>query len=117
MTSPISAATADHYTWGDPGNLCDGWFLLRSPHLTIIEERLPPGAAEVPHLHRYARQFFYVLAGEFILELSGHQHLLRPGQGLEVPPGAPHQALNRSSAEVRILVISQPPSHGDRFNC
>jgi mannose-6-phosphate isomerase-like protein (cupin superfamily) len=37
-------------------------------------------------------------------------------QGLEIAPGEKHQAINRSSADVRFIVTSQPPSHGDRVN-
>jgi mannose-6-phosphate isomerase-like protein (cupin superfamily) len=46
--------------------------------------------------------------------VEGTVHSLDAGVGLEVAPGAAHQALNRSSADVEFLVISQPPSHGDR---
>lgn len=35
--------SAKHYSWGDG---CDGWYLLESPEMTIIQERMPPGAAE-----------------------------------------------------------------------
>jgi mannose-6-phosphate isomerase-like protein (cupin superfamily) len=31
-----------------------------------------------------------------------------------VPPGTPHQFFNRSAADVEMLVISSPRSHGDR---
>ncbi|RXS98156.1 cupin domain-containing protein [Silvibacterium dinghuense] len=75
---------------------------------------MPPGTAEQRHLHHRARQFFYVLAGEFTMELEDHLHRLTAGQGLEIVPGATHQARNESSADVRFLVISSPPSHGDR---
>jgi len=36
------------------------------------------------------------------------------GQGIEVPPGTPHRFFNRSAADVELLVISSPRSHGDR---
>jgi mannose-6-phosphate isomerase-like protein (cupin superfamily) len=112
-----STANAEHYKWGGPaGTDCDGWYLLRSPELNVIEELMPRGTAETRHLHRQARQFFYVLAGELTLEVEQHDFVLRAGQGLEIAPGRAHQAMNRSSAEVRILVTSQPPSHGDRFD-
>jgi len=38
----------------------------------------------------------------------------RIGQGLEIDPGVPHQASNDSENSVDFLVVSQPPSHGDR---
>jgi quercetin dioxygenase-like cupin family protein len=108
----VSTKTAEHYTWGDG---CDGWHLLRAPGLSVIQERMPPGAAEARHLHERARQFFYVLAGRLTMELEGRRHRIRAGEGLEVPPGAAHQALNDSDADVHFLVVSHPHSHGDRL--
>ena len=110
---PISAATAEHYTWG---NRCDGWYLVRTPSLHIIEERMPPGTAETPHHHVHARQFFYVLEGQLTLTVNQDTHILRTHEGLEIAPGELHQAINRSDAAVRFLVTSQPPSHGDRID-
>lgn len=111
VTIPISRPSAEHYSWGDR---CDGWHLVRAEGLSVIEERMPPGSAEVRHRHLRARQFFYVLAGRLDLEVEGVIHSLAAGVGLEVAPGAAHQALNRSDADVEFLVVSQPPSHGDR---
>ena len=109
----VSASTAEHYTWGDA---CDGWFLLRTPELHIIEERMPAGTAERPHHHARARQFFYVLEGELTMLLAGGEVLLRPREGLEIAPGDLHQAVNRGPATARFLVVSQPPSHADRID-
>lgn len=111
MTTPTGKDNAEHYTWGDS---CDGWHLLRDNHLSVIEERMPPGAREQRHFHTRSRQFFYVLSGELVMELDGHDHYLEAGLGIEIQPCQPHQAMNRSEEEVRFLVISQPPSHGDR---
>lgn len=108
----IRRETAEHYIWGE---VCDGWHLVRSSGLSVIEERMPPGAAEQRHFHERARQFFYVLQGELTMELEGAEHRLSAGSGLEIAPGQKHQALNRSAENVRFMVISQPPSHGDRL--
>jgi mannose-6-phosphate isomerase-like protein (cupin superfamily) len=110
---PIRAATAEHYTWGDQ---CDAWYLVRTPDLHILEEHMPPGTAETPHHHTRARQFFYVLTGELTLTVNGEAHTLHAHEGLEIAPGERHQAINRSSAAVRFLVTSNPPSHGDRID-
>lgn len=109
--SPSSVATARHYVWG---NGCDGWHLLEGDDLSVIEERVPPGAAEARHRHHRARQFFYILVGEATLEVEGQAHRLRAGEGLHVPPGAAHQLRNEGNMEIRFLVISAPKSHGDR---
>lgn len=110
---PISRESADHYVWGDG---CDGWHLVRSEALAVIEERMPPGGSERRHFHRHAEQFFYVLAGELTLELDGVEAVLGPGSGLRVLPGRAHQAFNRGGQDARFLVVSQPPSHGDRVD-
>ncbi len=113
----VSTATAEHYKWGGPAATdCDGWYLVRTAELNVIEELMPPGTAETRHYHRVARQFFYVLAGDLTLEVEHHDFVLHAGQGLEIAPGQEHKAMNRGKSDVRILVTSQPPSHGDRFD-
>lgn len=107
----VSRATAEHYGWGHD---CDGWHLLKRDDLSIIEERMPPGTAEVRHRHAQARQFFYVLAGEAEVELEGAVHALAAGQGMHVAPGQAHQLRNRSDRALHFLVVSAPNAHGDR---
>ena len=108
---PISVETAEHYVWGDG---CDGWHLVRTDELSVIEERMPPGTAEQRHKHERSRQFFYVLAGELTMEVDGVVMVLPVGTGTEISPAEAHQAINRSALEVRFLVTTVPPSLGDR---
>ena len=109
---PISAKTAEHYVWGDG---CDGWHLVRTDELSVIEERMPPGTAEQRHMHERSRQFFYVLSGELTIELEGEVNLLIPGMGLEVAPRQAHQVMNFSGTNAVFLVVSQPPGRVDRI--
>ncbi len=109
----ISKADAEHYIWGES---CDGWHLVKQPSLSVIHERMPAGTSEVRHYHQQARQFFFVLVGEASLEVDGKVETLHPHQGVEVPPGVPHQMRNQSASDIEFLVISQPPSHGDRVS-
>ena len=97
--------------WGDG---CDGWHLVASEGLSVIEERMPPGAAEVRHRHRTARQFFFVLSGALTLEIEGATVVVPAGSGCEVMPGEAHQVFNRGNDAASFLVISQPPAQGDR---
>jgi mannose-6-phosphate isomerase-like protein (cupin superfamily) len=99
---------------GAEANHSDGWHLVRTPELSVILERMPPGASEVPHYHQRARQFFFVLEGELTIEIGSEKFTLRSEEGIEVAPTLSHQVFNRSSQDVRFLVISQPASHGDR---
>lgn len=111
-SSPTSRSVADHYRWGEG---CDGWHLVRAAALSLIEERMPPGAREARHRHAAARQFFYVLSGVLTMEVDGTRHVLAPRSGIEIPPGAAHQAFNDGDVDAEFLVVSTPPSHGDRI--
>jgi mannose-6-phosphate isomerase-like protein (cupin superfamily) len=116
-TQIISVKSAGHYKWGGPqGADCDGWHLVRTPELSVIEELMPPGTSEARHAHVHSHQFFFVLEGELTLEVEHRDFVLQTGEGLEISPGQQHQALNRSPGRVRMLVISQPASHGDRVS-
>ena len=112
-TRPISRSSAEHYHWGAA---CDGWHLLRDAQLSIIEERMPPATGEERHRHARARQFFYVLVGELTIDVAGTNHRLAARTGLEIAPGVVHQARNESDSDVEFLVVSAPPSHGDRLS-
>lgn len=109
----VSRENAEHYRWGVD---CDGWHLVRDKNLSVIEEFMPPGSAEVRHYHPRAQQFFYILDGEVLMEVNGENHLVSAGSGVRIPPGTHHQIRNPSSTAVRFLVISQPSSRGDRVD-
>jgi mannose-6-phosphate isomerase-like protein (cupin superfamily) len=112
-SSPTSISTADHYRWGES---CDGWHLVRAGALSVIEERMPPGTKEVRHRHAAARQFFYVLAGVLTMEVDGTLHRLTARTGIEIAPGVAHQAINEDDVDAEFIVVSTPPSHGDRIS-
>lgn len=113
MKDAVSTANAPHYHWGDQ---CDGWHLARSDSLSVIQERVPPGCSETRHLHKHAQQFFYVLQGEATLEVDGHSQVLQTGEGMHVNSGQAHRLSNEGSSDLHFLVVSTPPSHGDRIN-
>lgn len=113
IPKPTSVASAAHYEWGGG---CEGWHLVRAAGLSVIEERMPPGTAESRHWHSRARQFFYVLSGQLVMDVEGERHELAPGSGIEMPQGVAHQARNDGEHDVCFLVISAPPSQGDRVD-
>ncbi len=112
MILPISTLNAEHYLWG---NACDGWRLLNCEEVSVIQERVPAGCAEVMHYHQISRQFFFILEGQGTMVFKDQSVTLHMGEGLEIPPGVPHQFTNLSQSDVRFLVISVPKSQGDRI--
>lgn len=111
MTWPVRAEPANHYVWGDK---CDGWRLVERERLSLREERIPPGGAEVAHFHKVAHQVFYVLSGEMTIRTPERTLLARPGEAVEIPPGVAHLVENRGDADLRILLYSSPDTAGDR---
>lgn len=109
--SIASISNAEHYIWG---RACDGWHLVKSSNLSVIQERVPPGCSEMRHFHNQAEQFFFILSGVATLELDGQKHLLKANEGLHILPGQLHQLSNESREDLWFTVTSTPPSHGDR---
>ena len=108
----INRENAEHYRWGID---CDGWNLVKDKTLSVIEEFMPPGSAEIRHYHERCQQFFYILTGEVLMEIDGENVLIPAGCGVRILPGTRHQIRNPSSSPVRFLVVSQPDSRNDRI--
>jgi len=108
-----SIENARHYVWGDD---CDGWHLVSTQNLSVIQERVPSGCSEICHLHQFTEQFFFVLSGIATIETEKGKFLLQPHQGLYVPPNTLHQLKNEQDVDLLFTVTSTPPSHGDRIN-
>jgi len=108
-----STDNAKHYIWG---NQCDGWHLLKSDSLSVIQERMPPGTSEQLHYHEHAQQVFYVLSGTATFEINGQSATVNPSGSIHIAKNTPHRIFNNHDVDLHFLVISEPKSHGDRIN-
>jgi len=109
----ISTENAEHYTWGDQ---CDGWHLLQSDTLSVIQERMPPGTSEHLHFHNNAQQLFYILSGTATFELDADKKTLNAGQSIHIGSSVKHRVTNSGKTDLHLLVVSEPKAHGDRVN-
>ncbi|MCL2914212.1 cupin domain-containing protein [Shewanella corallii] len=107
----VSPAVAEHYHWGEGA---DGWHLVKTDSLSVIQERMPANSHEQMHCHQYATQFFYILKGEAVMRFLQESVLLKAGEGILIEPERYHQMCNESTGELHFTVTSTPPSHGDR---
>ena len=107
----ISTENAEHYVWG---GRCDGWHLAQTPQMSVIEEKVPSGCFEARHYHVRSEQFFNVISGAATIEVEGRVYELNENHGLHVQAGKPHQLHNRRECDLRFIVLSVPPSHGER---
>ncbi len=108
-----SKDNAEHYNWG---NQCDGWHLLKSETLSVIQERMPPDTSEQEHYHILAQQVFYILSGTATFILDGNLIIVEANQSVIIPKGVGHCIKNLSNIDLHFLVISEPKAHGDRVN-
>jgi len=108
-----STNNAEHYTWGQN---CDGWHLLKSDSLSVIQERMPPGTSEQLHYHQQAQQVFYILSGSAKFVVDGEEQLVESGQSIHLAKGSKHHIFNNGLQDLQFLVISEPKAHGDRVN-
>lgn len=102
---------AEHYSWGDN---CDGWHLVKTDSLSVIQETMPPNTREKNHYHRLSQQFFYVLDGSLSIKFDDQSYQLAKGEGYHVKAGIKHQVENNSDSPVNFLVISEPNTKNDR---
>src|SRR5690606_38460388 len=86
-----SKENSPHYQWG---NGCSGWRLVDTPHLSVIEERMPPGTREKLHFHQVAQQFFRILKGSATFKVDGETRRVDAGSGYYILPGSLHQIRN-----------------------
>lgn len=68
----------------------------------------PGGAVAGKHTHAYITERFEVVAGSVRFHLDGRDHLARPGEQVEVPPGVVHDWWNVGDDEAHVLVDIRP---------
>lgn len=100
-----------HYHWGEN---CNGWHLVKSNDLSIIQESMPPNTEEQLHYHNFSQQFFYILKGMATFVMKDKTIRVEAGEGLHIEARIKHQIKNNTSETLDFLVISQPTAQGDR---
>ncbi|MES2565903.1 MAG: GNAT family N-acetyltransferase [Bacteroidota bacterium] len=108
-----SIQNSEHYQWGQT---CDGWHLLKSDELSVIQERMPPQGMETLHYHKNTQQVFYILSGQATFELNGEIVAALPKESIHVPNKTLHKISNKGKEDLTFLLISQPKSQNDRVD-
>jgi mannose-6-phosphate isomerase-like protein (cupin superfamily) len=67
------------------------------------------------HLHHFQDEWFYVIRGEFIVQVGDETVRLRPGDSAFAPRKAPHAFAKVSEEEGQMLVLFQPAGSMEDF--
>ena len=107
-----STENANQYNWGDG---CSAWQLVNTSKFYVVEESMPPSSSEVEHHHEKCKQFFYVLSGKAVFTYNGKDIVVSTNQSIFIEPGIRHKVRNEGDTDLRMLIVSSPPSLNDRI--
>lgn len=77
-------------------------------HQSLAEATLAPGAATEPHYHLITEEIYYILRGTGRMQIGNHYRIVGPGDGIAIPPGAPHTIRNTGSDDLVFLCCCAP---------
>lgn len=107
-----SINNSEQYTWASN---CQGWHLLKSPTLSVIQERMPSNSREILHFHRFSQQMFYILSGEATFVVNGIEQIVKANESIHIPPLTLHQISNNAKEDLEFLLVSEPSVQTDRI--
>jgi quercetin dioxygenase-like cupin family protein len=76
--------------------------------LMTVEGTFFAGKGHDFHRHPNQEEVIYVLEGELEQWVEREHRLLRPGDGVLIPPGVVHASFNVSSESAKILAVLSP---------
>ena len=86
-----------------------------SDGLFVLENTFHTQGGPARHLHYDQDEWFYVVAGEFLMEVGNERFALHPGDALLAPRNVPHVWAYVGDATGRILVTFMPAGKMEAF--
>lgn len=83
--------------------------------LFIIENTDDQKGGPPRHLHHGQEEWFYVIAGEYIVEIGDERHRLEPGDCVLAPRKVPHVWAHVGEGTGRLLIAFQPAGEMEAF--
>ena len=68
----------------------------------------PEGTAD-EHVHDQSEHFFYILTGAMTILVHGKAYTAHAGEGMHVPAGIPHSAINGAKGYTTYVAVTIPP--------
>lgn len=86
-----------------------------SDGLFVLENTFHAKGGPARHLHYEQDEWFYVVAGEFLMEVGNARFALHPGDAVLAPRNVPHVWAHVGDATGRILVTFWPAGKMEAF--
>jgi quercetin 2,3-dioxygenase len=81
----------------------------------VLENEFRSRGGPARHLHHDQDEWFYIVSGEFVMEVGGERFTLRAGDSLLAPRRVPHVWACAGDGRGRILVAFYPAGHMEAF--
>lgn len=81
----------------------------------VIEQANAYRGGPPRHVHHDQEEWFYVIAGEYLVEVGGETHRLGPGDAVLAPRGVPHGWALASHLAGRMLIAFFPAGEMEAF--
>jgi mannose-6-phosphate isomerase-like protein (cupin superfamily) len=86
-----------------------------SDGLFVLENTFHAKGGPARHLHHEQDEWFYILEGDFLLEVGSDQFHLQPGDSLLAARGIPHVWAHVGAGRGRILISFMPAGKMEAF--
>ena len=86
-----------------------------SDGLLVLENTFLTRGGPPRHLHYAQDEWFYVLAGEFLVEVGQEQTRLKVGDSILAPRNIPHTLANISDQPGKVLITFAPAGQMEAF--
>jgi quercetin dioxygenase-like cupin family protein len=103
----------DPYHWLGTLTLTKVRGAFTTGNVDIVDHRVPPGYAPPRHLHKYADEIFFLLAGHLEVTCGDDTWQASSGSLIFLPRGVPHQFTAASAGPARTLLINAPAGFGE----
>lgn len=83
--------------------------------LLIVEQNNKEKGGPPRHLHYQQEEWFYVIRGEYLVEIGGEKHRLEPGDSILAPRNIPHTWAYIGEVKGALLITFQPAGKMEAF--